>query len=71
MGGQEDSVMEEETYELWGERDVLAEQYFPSKTQVAMEDDMLMLATEDEEINQIMAVLPLECILEDDPVFSE
>ena len=43
----------------------------PQKTQVAMEDDMLMLATEDEEINQIMTVLPLECILEDDAVFSE
>ena len=31
MGGQEDSVMEEETQELWGERDVLAERYIPPR----------------------------------------
>ena len=65
MDGQHDSAMEEETYELWGERDVLAERYFPSKTQVAMEDDMLMSAAEEEEINQMLASIPLDYTLED------
>ena len=55
MGEQEDCAMEEETYELWGEKDALAEQYFPSKIQMEMEDETLMLATEEEEINQIMS----------------
>ena len=71
MGGQEDCAMEEETYELWGERDMLAEQYFPTKTQIAMEDNMLMLATEEEEINQMFASIPLEYMVEDDLVLSE
>ena len=71
MGGQEDNPMEEETYELWGERDVLTEQYFPSKTQVEVEDDMLMLAAEEEEINQMLASIPLEHTVEDEPLSSK
>ncbi|XP_050733175.1 uncharacterized protein LOC127006884 isoform X2 [Eriocheir sinensis] len=73
MGGQEIGEMgerEEETYELWGEQDVLAEQYFPSKIQVAMDDDMLMLVAEQEEINQMLSSSPLEYMLEDTD-FSE
>ncbi|XP_050710311.1 uncharacterized protein LOC126995061 isoform X2 [Eriocheir sinensis] len=73
MGGQEIGEMgeqEEETYELWGERDVLAEQYFPSKKQIAMDDDMLMLVAEQEEINQMLSSSPLEYMLEDTD-FSE
>ena len=48
MGGQDDSRMEEVTYELWGERDALAEQFFPSKIQVTEEDDVAMLDVEDD-----------------------
>lgn len=58
MGAQKIGEMgeqEEEIYELWGEQDVQAKQYFPSKIQVAMEDDMLMLATEQEEIYQMLS----------------
>ena len=39
--------------------------------QVTMEDDMPMLATEEEEINQKPGSIPLEDMLEDDPVFSK
>ena len=60
MDEQEDTEMEEETYELWGERDRIVEQYFPSKIQIATEDDMLMLAAETEEINEMYASLPME-----------
>ena len=61
MGGQEDCEMEEELYELWGERDVLAEQYFPATT--TRDDDMLMQAAEEEEVNQMLASIPM---LDDD-----
>ena len=71
MGGREDSVTKEETYEWRGERDALVEQYFPSNIQVTMEDDMPMLATEEEEINQKLGSIPLEEMQEDDPVFSK
>ena len=59
---QESAEMEEEIYELWGERDRIVEKYFPSKIQTAMEDDddMLMQATEVEEINQLFASVPIE-----------
>ena len=52
MGGQ-DSAMEEETHGLWGERNVLTEQYFPSIIHLEMEDGVLMLATE--KINHMLA----------------
>ena len=39
----------------WGERDRIAEQYFPSNIQIALEDDMLMVAAEAEEINEMFA----------------
>ena len=68
MDKQEDTEMEKETYVLCGERNRMSEQYFPSKIQIAMEDDMLMLATEVEEINQMLASVPLE---EDDLALYE
>ncbi|XP_050693786.1 uncharacterized protein LOC126984249 [Eriocheir sinensis] len=73
MGGQEVGEMgelEEETYELWGERDVLAEQYFPMIKRVEADDDMLMQAAEQEEINQMLSSSPLEYMLVDTD-FSE
>ena len=50
---------------------MLAEQYFPSKIQIPTEDDMLMLATKEEEIDQMFTSFPLEYMLENDPVLSE
>ena len=60
MDEQEDTEMEEETYEIWGERDRITEQYFPSNIQIALEDDMLMVAAETEEINEMFASLSME-----------
>lgn len=59
MGGEEiGETGEQDVGRMWGGRDVLAEQHFPSRIQDAMDDDMLMLTAEQEEINQMLTECP-------------